>query len=76
MSLLSSRIPALIYGAHTATTLVPILAEILYGPKSGPHSLKLAGIYSFYFFFPLALMLRMAIMADPFPGKKKKSKKQ
>lgn len=35
-----ARILAIVYATHAATTLVPILSDILYGPSAGPHSAK------------------------------------
>lgn len=64
------RMPALIYGVHTATTLVPILGDILFGPNSGPHSLALAGIYIPYLIVPALLAWRMAACENPFPSRK------
>lgn len=60
------RIPALIYGVHVSTTMVPILAEILYGSHSGPHSLALAGIYAPYLIVPLLLAIKMSFVREPF----------
>lgn len=70
------RIPALMYGVHVATTLVPILADIIAGPEGGRHKTTLAAIYLPYFVLPLALALRMAVMADPFPQSESKKKKK
>lgn len=62
-----------IYGVHTATTLMPIMGQIV-----AAGNWKLAAIYSPYFFVPLLLAIKMAAMPDPFPrasgGKKKRNK--
>jgi hypothetical protein len=54
---------------HTATTLIPILGQII---AAGNY--KLAAIYSPYLIVPALLAIKMAVMPDPFPtssGKKK-----
>lgn len=67
------RIPALIYGIHVATTLVPILGDFIsYSPPKWP----LAAIYVPYFIIPLAIAIRMAVMEDPFPNAPKGSKQK
>mmetsp|Transcript_31792 Transcript_31792/g.70617 ORF Transcript_31792/g.70617 Transcript_31792/m.70617 type:complete len:166 (+) Transcript_31792:63-560(+) len=68
------RIPALVYGVHTATTLVPILADII--THTSPPNWTLGAIYFPYLLVPLALAARMAVMPDPFPGASKSSKKK
>ncbi|KNC51450.1 transmembrane protein 97 [Thecamonas trahens ATCC 50062] len=76
------RIPAIIYGAHVATTLVPILAEIAYAePKAdSPGGVltpelraTLIAIYIPYLLVPITLVVRMACAEHPFgePGKAK-----
>ncbi|MEW5316251.1 MAG: hypothetical protein WDW38_007632 [Sanguina aurantia] len=72
------RIPAIIYGAHVSTTMVPILGDIFFGPQHGPHSLALAGIYMPYLLVPFAMMMSFALDSDPFKtgaGKKKSHQK-
>eukprot|EP00798_Chlamydomonas_sp_ICE-L_P018166 gene18166-24598_t len=69
------RIPALIYGVHVATTMIPILGDFMM--SFSPPKWQLAAIYSPYFFIPLMLAIRMAAMENPFPcssSKKKKAK--
>ena len=65
------RIPAIIYGAHTATTLVPILAEILAlkGLTPAAHA-SLVGIYAPYLIMPLLILWRAASRSDLFPKTK------
>ncbi|KAG1667354.1 hypothetical protein FOA52_001414 [Chlamydomonas sp. UWO 241] len=55
------RMPALIYGVHTATTMVPILGEII-----GKKNYILAAIYSPYLVVPLLLAVKMCMCEDPF----------
>jgi hypothetical protein len=65
------RLPVVIYGAHTATTLVPILAEIAAAPGlSDGERWKLVAIYIPYLLMPLALLWRAAARSDMFalPG--------
>jgi len=63
------RTPALLYGVHTATTLVPILGHILFDEDpalgSAPDRLKLAAIYAPWLLVPLLLVARM-LRAEPF----------
>lgn len=58
------RVPALIYGTHVATTLLPIMADLLYGTALPKHMAVL--VYSPYLLLPLALVVRMAVW--PWPG--------
>uniref|UniRef100_A0A7R9VI65 EXPERA domain-containing protein n=1 Tax=Chlamydomonas euryale TaxID=1486919 RepID=A0A7R9VI65_9CHLO len=60
------RIPALIYGVHTATTMIPIFGEIL---TVGNY--QLAGIYAPYLVVPLLLATKMATTKTPFPPSSK-----
>lgn len=61
------------YGVHTATTLVPILAEFAYGGgRSNPKKGALIAIYATYAIIPLLLALQMACCRVPFPAEKKK----
>ncbi|XP_023700691.1 sigma intracellular receptor 2 [Paramormyrops kingsleyae] len=62
------RTPAIIYSTHVATTLIPILAYILFnqfpnsphpGPKTSRERLTLMAIYSPYLIIPLMLLLTM-----------------
>ena len=52
------RMPALIYGVSTATTLVPIFAEFLSQP--GPHQKTLIAFYLPYLILPAAIAIQMA----------------
>lgn len=57
------RIPLIVYGIHTATTLIPILGEILFVLNN----IKLALIYAPYFILPLAIAIKNVLYKDPFP---------
>jgi len=57
------RIPAIVYGTHVATTLVPILAEFLF--NSSKPKLMAALIYSPWLLLPLALLCRMVLRPYP-----------
>jgi hypothetical protein len=50
------RIPMICYGAHTATTLVPIFGELFSAPLQQHQLIVLCGFYLPYFCIPLALM--------------------
>mmetsp|Transcript_29138 Transcript_29138/g.38322 ORF Transcript_29138/g.38322 Transcript_29138/m.38322 type:complete len:162 (-) Transcript_29138:178-663(-) len=66
------RIPTIIYGSHVATTMIPILSEILYSPEMTAGStarIQLFCIYLPYLVVPLALVLTMSFNEYPF-GKK------
>ncbi|KXZ55009.1 hypothetical protein GPECTOR_3g172 [Gonium pectorale] len=60
------RVPSIIYGAHVVTTMIPILTDILFGPDSGPKRHTLAAIYVPYLIVPLLLLVRMAVVEQPF----------
>ncbi|XP_030296134.1 sigma intracellular receptor 2 [Sparus aurata] len=64
------RTPAIVYSAHVATTLVPILGHILFyqfpvGPHPGPQTLQermlLVSIYAPYLLVPLLLLFTMLL---------------
>lgn len=66
------RTPAIVYSTHVATTLVPILAHILFHqfptkPHAGPQTPKerwlLVSIYIPYLLVPLLLLLTMLLSA-------------
>ena len=69
-SIYCPRIPLIAYGVHTATTLIPILGEILFVLKNT----KLALIYCPYFLIPLALAVKNSLYEDPFPSVKRSLK--
>jgi hypothetical protein len=66
------RIPALVYGVHTATTLLPILSEIWHSPKvpSTEARMQLLAMYAPYGILPAACATWMALSPLPF-GKQK-----
>lgn len=68
------RAPAIAYGAHAATTLVPILAELALSAagRANPRRTELLAIYSIYLAMPLAIALSMAGSRIPFPSARKK----
>lgn len=62
------RIPGLVYGVHTATTLIPILAEILHSPDipSTQARAQLFLIYLPYLVIPAMMAWVLAIEDKPF----------
>jgi hypothetical protein len=68
------RAPAIMYGAHAATTLVPILAELALSDlgKRNPQRGQLLMIYGAYLAVPLAIAVSMAASRIPFPSERKK----
>ncbi|KAJ9533010.1 hypothetical protein QJQ45_018099 [Haematococcus lacustris] len=56
------RIPCIIYGTHVATTLVPILADFIFGNHATNPNWVAVAIYSPYLLLPLALAVRMAMV--------------
>ncbi|KAK9905909.1 hypothetical protein WJX75_008815 [Coccomyxa subellipsoidea] len=64
------RQPAIVYGVSTATTLLPILGELVLSPaKTGVRQVELVLFYLPYLLVPLALAVRMLLVEDPFPQK-------
>lgn len=64
------RTPAIVYSTHVATTLVPILAHILFysfpsKPHAGPQTMQerwfLVSIYAPYLIIPVMLLLTMLL---------------
>lgn len=61
------RIPCIIYGAHVATTVVPILAETLESTEIRDQERRtLLAFYTPYLLIPLSLMIYMAAYSSPF----------
>ncbi|CAM6092500.1 unnamed protein product [Calypogeia fissa] len=58
------RMAGIIYGVHTATTLVPILADILASQE--PTRFTLLAIYLPYLVIPLIVVARLLPYTDPF----------
>ena len=65
------RIPALAYGVHTATSLIPILAEIATSPKvpSEAARVQLLALYLPYLVLPLVCAVWMAASPKPFAAR-------
>jgi hypothetical protein len=65
------RIPGVVYGAHTATTLVPILAEILHSDSFPDEAArwKLFFIYLPYLIVPASMAYVLGVDAKPFGAK-------
>lgn len=67
------RLPSIIYGTHTCTTLIPILAEIVLGHSemsvekaiSGKNVVILLAAYLPYFLIPAMLTIRMLVYDYP-----------
>ncbi|XP_028321107.1 sigma intracellular receptor 2 [Gouania willdenowi] len=79
------RTPSIIYSTHVATTLVPILAHILFypfpiEPPSGPQTPRerwlLVSIYAPYLLVPVLLLLTMLLSSAYSPGAKSSKKKR
>ncbi|GIL85390.1 hypothetical protein Vretimale_10666 [Volvox reticuliferus] len=66
------RMPSILYGTHVATSMVPILVDILLSPSSGPKRVTLALIYLPYLIVPLLLVVRMVVTAQPFGDDRKR----
>jgi hypothetical protein len=62
------RIPALCYGVHTATTMLPILAELAASPEVPTDAARaqLLALYAPYLLLPLACAGWMATSPQPF----------
>ena len=73
----SIRIPALMYGVHVATTVVPIMAQAAFadfsqakvGPRTFDERAKLLSIYAPYLLIPLFTAVYMALTPHPFDAK-------
>uniref|UniRef100_A0A8D0G765 Transmembrane protein 97 n=1 Tax=Sphenodon punctatus TaxID=8508 RepID=A0A8D0G765_SPHPU len=75
------RIPAIIYSTHVATTLLPILAHILFndfseslGPKTQQERLTLVAVYAPYLTIPLLILFTMLYSPQYNQGEKRKKK--
>ncbi|GBF96209.1 hypothetical protein Rsub_08754 [Raphidocelis subcapitata] len=67
------RIPAIMYGVHAATTVLPMLAEFHHGGgAANPQKGALLAMYGAYAAVPMLLALDMAVSRVPFPAAKKK----
>ena len=66
------RIPGVVYGAHTATTLIPILAEILHPATVFPDEAarwRLFFIYLPYLLVPASMAYALGVDDKPFGAK-------
>lgn len=61
------RIPAVCYGIHAATTLVPIMTAHVSGPQASPFPVKVCLMYFPFFLVPMLLAVYMAVTPLPFP---------
>ncbi|XP_004593957.2 sigma intracellular receptor 2 [Ochotona princeps] len=75
------RTPAIIYSAHTVTTVIPILATLLFddfpkgqGPGTFSEKLILISVYLPYLLIPLVLLLFM--LRNPYYKSEEKRKKR
>jgi len=69
------RLPALVYGVHTATTLLPILAELAAATSvTEAQRLTLLAVYLPYFMLPLACAVWMCSCEEPFARRHPKAK--
>lgn len=64
--------PAIVYGISTATTLLPILGELLLSPAKDFNRPVLVAFYLPYLVLPLVLAARMLHMEEPFPQRARK----
>lgn len=68
------RIPSIVYGAHVATTVVPLLGEIAFSPMlKDSERLPLIGFYTPYLLIPAVLCWYMCFNKEPFGPKPKRS---
>ncbi|BBN12330.1 sigma intracellular receptor 2 [Marchantia polymorpha subsp. ruderalis] len=61
------RMTGIIYGVHVATTMIPILADIL--ASDSPKRNNLLGVYVPYLLIPLLVVARLLPFSDPFAPK-------
>ena len=68
----SIRVPMIIYGTHVATTVLPILAELLHSPElTASEVMILLSFYVPYLLIPLALVYDFSSSAEPLAPLKK-----
>ncbi len=72
------RIPALIYGVHTATTMLPIFFELAASNKVPTQSarVQLFALYAPYALLPAACAAWMALSPQPFGAQRAPAKAQ
>ena len=69
------RIPSIVYGSHTATTLIPILSEILFSDiLNFKEKAILTSFYLPYFILPVIIAIYFSLNPDPFKESKERSK--
>jgi len=69
------RIPSILYGSHTATTVWALLYEFgLSKDIDNTTRITLISLYYPYFLIPLILAIHMSMTEIPFPDKNKKEK--
>lgn len=77
------RVPTIVYSSHVATTLLPILAHVLFHdfplkPHPGPQTLKerllLVSIYAPYLLVPVLMLLTMLMSSTYKSTSKSKTK--
>jgi len=68
----SIRIPAIIYGAHVSTTLVPILTEFVTTERiiSFQNKITLILLYSPFLIIPLLILYSMSTVTQPWKEKR------
>ncbi|XP_054768729.1 sigma intracellular receptor 2-like [Lytechinus pictus] len=78
------RIPAIVYGAHTATTVIPIVAEIFFNdfantttpaPSTFQERATLVGIYAPFLVVPFILLFTMLFNTDYIDGGRDRKQK-
>lgn len=62
----AARSASLVYGAHVATTMVPIYAELLLAPESEATPLCVA-VYGIWIFFPVLILHRCLSCEELWP---------
>jgi len=69
------RTACILYGTHTSTTLIPILAVVVTNPESSPlHKLMAVSVYLPYLIFPAWLTILAAMDTDATRASKSKTR--
>ena len=67
------RIPGIVYGVHVSTTVIPILAEIVYNKAiTDTEKLTLVGFYYPYLLIPTMFAVYLCLNPEPFGKTTKK----
>lgn len=70
------RIPGIVYGVHVATTVWPIIPELLLAPNNPiGNKLWLLAFYSPYFLMPAILAIYMCLNETPWPVTDKRKRR-